>query len=85
MAETIKCDHDFPLVTRVADVVIGNRIKANGMIAADQYLDCLLCGPHVVRVAIFPICDADGQLVRFDGHEPFHHTGTVPQNRIRQK
>lgn len=48
-----ECHCKFPLEIRVLDVVVTPRLRSEPhLMTVDRHCDCLLCGPHVVRMRV---------------------------------
>lgn len=47
------CGCGYPMCTRVADVLVSRQRKRNGFYTVDRHLDCLMCGPQVIRIELW--------------------------------
>jgi hypothetical protein len=51
-ASAAGCDCRWPVCVPVVDVVVTAALRGGHTMSIDRHLDCLLCGPFVVRMAV---------------------------------
>jgi len=64
---TRRCQHDYPIVTRIADRPRSRRPNRRGGYVVDRFCDCLFCGPFQFAIEVRELDEQVQQPARRKG------------------